>query len=172
MFVLIARQPILTRDEQLYAYELLTRGNEGRGSAAGDGSVATGSVLIGAVAEFGLEKLVGDVPAFVNVTAPFLTGELPLPVSPMQAVIEVLESVEPSPETLAGLQRLKQLGYRIALDDYTGRRPGYEPFLELADIVKVDCLAVAPAALAEVVESLRPYDVMLLADKVENHELH
>jgi c-di-GMP phosphodiesterase len=172
MFVLIARQPILTRDERLYAYELLTRGSEGRALSASDGSVSTGSVLIGAVAEFGLEQLVGDVPAFVNVTAPFLTGELPLPVSPTQVVIEVLESVEPDPDTIAGLQRMKQLGYRIALDDYTGSRPGYEPFLQLADIVKVDCLAVAPEALSGIVDSLRPYGVTLLAEKVETRELH
>jgi c-di-GMP phosphodiesterase len=169
--VVIARQPILSRDHRLYAYELLTRGDEGR-VLPDDGSVTTSSVLIGALAEFGLDRLVGEVPAFINVTTPFVTNALPLPISPKQVVLEVLESVEPSRETIAGLARLKQLGFRIALDDYAGSRKGYEPFLQLADIVKVDCKSVAPEALADVVAGLRAFRARLLAEKVEDHETY
>lgn len=166
--ILVARQPILDREQRLAAYELLARSTEAvQPGTPGDAS-ATAGVLIGMLAEFGLDRLVGDVPAFVNVTREYLTGELPMPVAPGRVVVEVLETIEPDARSLAGISRLKSLGFQIAIDDYVGPRPGYEPFLELADIVKVDCLAMDRRRIASVVESLLPYRARRLAEKIED----
>lgn len=150
------------------AYELLARSADGAAPGTLDGASATAGVLIGVLAEFGLDRLVGEVPAFINVTTDYVTGDLPLPIAPGRVVIEVLETIEPDARTLAGLTRLKSMGFQIALDDYVGARPGYERFLELADIVKVDCLALGRQQLAAVVESLLPFRARRLAEKAED----
>ena len=54
-----------------------------------------------------------------------------------QWVVEILEDVEPEPDVLEACRDLKQKGYLLALDDFVSEE-GYEPFVELADIIKVD----------------------------------
>jgi len=53
------------------------------------------------------------------------------------AVVEVLESVPADDLVVAALRRLKQVGYLVALDDFTLNDPR-EPLTEFADIIKVD----------------------------------
>jgi EAL and modified HD-GYP domain-containing signal transduction protein len=166
--VLLARQPILDKEQRLVAYELLARSEQGCVPVGQRGSVTTAGLLIDALTEFGLDRLVGSVPAFVNMTREFLVGESPLPLPPDRIVIEVLEDIEPDRATIEGIGHLKRAGFRIALDDYTGPRRGYEPFLELADVIKVDCLDRGPLELENIVKSLRPYPALLLAEKVED----
>ncbi|TAJ16147.1 MAG: HDOD domain-containing protein [Planctomycetota bacterium] len=166
--ILVARQPILDRDQRLAAYELLARSTDALDAHTPGDASATAGVLIGMLAEFGLERLVGDLPAFVNVTSEYLTGELPMPVAPGRVVVEVLETIEPDARALAGVARLKGLGFQIAIDDYVGPRPGYEPLLELADIVKVDCLAMDRREIARVAQSLLPFRARRLAEKIED----
>ena len=48
--------------------------------------------------------------------------------------------------------------------------PGTEPLLEIADIVKIDVLNLSPSQVEEQVRIVRPYDAVLLAEKVETTE--
>jgi hypothetical protein len=58
-----------------------------------------------------------------------------------------------SPPSAVG--KLRSDGYRIALDDLVFR-PELGPLLELADVVKVDALALGPDGLREQVRLLAP----------------
>ncbi len=169
--LLLARQPILDRTLRLRGYELLARDSSGVFPLEQPGHVTTCQVLVEALGEFGLEKVVGALPAYINVTKEFLTGEIPLPLPPDRVVLELLESIEPSEAVLQGVKRLKGEGFTLALDDYTGPRPGYDQLLRLVDIVKVDCLGMDNETLARLVSSLRPSGVRLLAEKVESPEM-
>lgn len=82
-------------------------------------------------------------------------------------VVEVLETITPSPEMVAALRKLKTHGYILALDDYVGQ-PGYEEIIALADIVKVDLLGMDAERLREVSAGLGKYGCRLLAEKVED----
>jgi EAL and modified HD-GYP domain-containing signal transduction protein len=169
--LLLARQPILDRTLRLRGYELLARDSSGSVPLEQPGHVTTCQVLVEALGEFGLEKVVGALPAYFNVTSEFLTGEIPLPLPPDRVVLELLESIEPSEAVLRGAQRLKSEGFTLAVDDYIGQRPGYDKLLRLVDIVKVDVLGMAEEQLGELVSSLRPFEVRLLAEKVESPEI-
>jgi EAL and modified HD-GYP domain-containing signal transduction protein len=168
--VLLARQPILDRTSRLRGYELLARDVSGRFPKEQAAHVTTGQVLVQSLTEFGLDALVGDLPAFVNLTREFLVGEAPLPLPPDRVVLEVLETVAPDTDVLAGMRRLKGQGFTLAADDYVGLTPGYEAILELVDLVKVDCFGREPAEIGRFVRELAPYRVRLLAEKVERHE--
>ncbi len=164
----VGRQPIYTRKLDVYAYELLFRTTDGNCEFT-SGDMATGEVMVNALMDIGVGRIAGNARTFINMTEAYITGTRPLPPLGDRVVLEVLETVPPSDEVVAGLQRLISEGYRIALDDYTGRED-YEPLLNLAHIVKVDVLDCAGEELARQVARLGDYNVKLLAEKVETYE--
>lgn len=168
--IFIGRQPIYTKDMQVAGYELLHRAGADNRMALSDGDRATTEVLIGSCMDFGLEALVGEQPAFINLTRSFVLGERPLPFPSERVVLEILEDVVFDPPVLAGLARLAEQGFTIALDDFQFQEDAV-PALAIADIVKVDVLQHDPAELERQVAQLRPFGVKLLAEKVESHEM-
>lgn len=168
--VFVARQPIFRRDLSLYGYELLFRAGASAVSAdVRNGDSATSEVIMNTFTVFGLQDLVGDATAFINLTRRFLVESGPLPLPLEQTVIEILEDVEVDEALIEAIGRLRDEGYTIALDDfrYSSDR---EPLLRQADIVKleVDTL-LAPEAPA-LLEFLRRFDVRILAEKIEDYE--
>jgi EAL and modified HD-GYP domain-containing signal transduction protein len=150
-------------------FELLFRRPWAITADVGDPERATADVVVKTFADFGLEAVVGSKLAFVNLPRGFLTGQAPLPFSPQQVVLEVLEDVIADGEVLDGMRRLKERGFRFALDDFV-LSPETEPLLELCDFVKLDVLEHTPAELTVMVRQLRPSGVKLLAEKVETAE--
>jgi c-di-GMP phosphodiesterase len=169
--IFVARQPIFDAKRNVVAYELLYRSDGVTSSAQGDNPQAmSSSVLVDGVIGLGLEALTDGHLAYINLSEEMLlTGAAEL-LDPSSVVIEILESVPPTPEIIEACQRLVEKGYRLALDDFVFGEE-YIPLLELAGVVKVDVLESADA-LDDLVERLRPYDVELLAEKVEKHEVH
>ena len=167
--IFVGRQPIYTRRLELYAYELLYRGADVDFADFSEGDRATSQVLLNTFTEFGIERVVGGHLAFVNLTRGFIIGEYPLPVPRTQVVLEVLEDVEPDEEVIAGLKSLRRRGFRVALDDFIYKE-GFEPMLELADIVKVDILGCDEAEIRRRFKQLAPFGAKLLAEKIETRE--
>src|SRR4051794_38823066 len=88
--VAVARQPILTRSEAVAGYELLYRSTNAA-PAPLDAEGATSKVIVRALADIGLDRLVGDRLAWVNVTREFLLGVRPLPLPPERVMLELVE---------------------------------------------------------------------------------
>ena len=164
--VFVARQPIFDRNKRVYAYELLFRAGFENYCPQGDLDHAAAHVLENAWLTFGLPTLVGSKRAFVNFTRRLLvTGYgATLPVN--TAVIELLETIEPDPEVVEACRKLKGQGYLIAADDYV-HRPGLEPLLDLADIVKVAFRDADPEEQAHNVRRVAGDRPKLLAEQVE-----
>ena len=167
--VFVGRQQIYDRDLNVIAYELLFRSGTENRAAILDGDVATSQLLINAVVEIGLENLVFGRPAFVNFTKSFIVGKCEIPFDPDLLVIEVLETVEPDPDVIIALGRLRDQGYTIALDDYVNS-DNRQQLLALADIIKVDLRGYSEEELALEVQRLKKLPLKLLAEKVETTE--
>ena len=165
--VLVARQPIVDGDLALHGYELLFRGP--RGTVA-DPERWTASLIVDGMAEVGLQALVGDALAYVNVSRDFLLKVDPLPLNPADVVLELTEDSHHTDDVLLRrLDALRRAGFRIALDDFA-YHPSLAPLIRRADIVKLDVMADGLPRTAAVVAALRPYGVDLLAEKVETGE--
>jgi EAL and modified HD-GYP domain-containing signal transduction protein len=163
----IARQPILDRRSRLHGYELLFRmGPEA--AFRGDGEQATRSMIDNAVM-FGLEKLTGSLPAFINCTAEALTKQTVQILPPSITVLEVLEDLEATPALIEACRELKSMGFRIALDDFVWK-PELEPLVKLADYIKVDFFKSDAAERKELLRHLNGAPVCLLAEKIETQE--
>jgi EAL and modified HD-GYP domain-containing signal transduction protein len=166
----VARQPIYDTATRLYGYELLFRRAAAATSADQDDDGATTATILAAFSEFDAEDLLGGRPGFINLTRAFLTGALPLPFAPEAAVLEVIESVRLDREVVIGALRLTDQGYRLALDDFVWT-PEAEPLLAVADIAKIDVLAMTWDEVLFTAVKCRRHDVRLLAEKVENAEM-
>jgi EAL and modified HD-GYP domain-containing signal transduction protein len=167
--VYVARQPIFDGQLELWGYELLFRRANENTAVVGDHDAATSTVVINAFTEIGLENLVGDHAAWLNVSRDFVVSKLPLTLPPKRIVLELLEDQSVDDELLDALTQLRALGYTIALDDFTWDEE-HAPLIEHVGIVKLDVLARSEAQIAADVERLRRPGVMLLAEKVETRE--
>ncbi|MBL1277968.1 MAG: HDOD domain-containing protein [Ectothiorhodospiraceae bacterium] len=165
----IARQPIYDRNLYVYAYELLYRSSEHNQAVIEDGDDATAQVLVNALIEIGLPDLVDKSLAFINLTRQHILNGLPPSLTQENVVLEVLEDVVADEELITALKKFKKQGFTIALDDFVSHESKL-PMVELADIIKIDVLDQKGPALAEQVKLLRPYDIKLLAEKIETPE--
>jgi len=160
----VARQPILDLRGKVHGYELLFR-NGSEAVFRGQGDLAS-RIMIDNTVIFGLGRLTGGLPAFVNCTAETLTSDVIRVLPAGMTVLEILETVDPTPSLVAACRRLKAAGYRLALDDFTWS-PGIEPLLELADYVKVDFSVSGRHERRRLLELLGAVTVALVAEKVE-----
>lgn len=164
----VARQPILTADEKVYGYELLFRDgieNHFRETDADSASRRTLNTSL----HLGLDLLCDSRRGFVNCTREVLLKDYMTLLPPKLGVVEVLESVPVDDLVVAALQRLKQAGYLIALDDFAANDPR-EPFTAFADILKVDMRQTPIEQGAEMVKKYGSWRCNLLAEKVETRE--
>jgi c-di-GMP-related signal transduction protein len=165
----IARQPILDRKLQLYAYELLFRSGPDGAFGDYDPDKATARVIVDSLLTMGLREVAGDRRVFINLTREFLVQDLVMLLPPQQVVVEVLETVEPDDEVVAACRRLKDKGFLIALDDFVPR-PEMAKLVEIADIIKVDLMATESADWRSFVRRCSARGIAVVAEKVETQE--
>lgn len=130
----LAREPILDRQGQVQAYELLFR--DETGPALDDSDLAAETMIDNSLL-FGLRNLTNGAPAFLNCPAGVLLEDHARILPPALAVLELFAEPQPCPDVLAACHLLKAAGYRLALDDFL-YRPDYEAFVHLADFIKID----------------------------------
>lgn len=167
----IARQPIFDTKGRVYAYELLFRSGLHNYFDCDDADLAAASVIANSNLLFNLDEMTGGTRAFINCTHNVLTKDLMTTLPRQQAVVEVLEDVEPDEQIIAACQRLKSLGYTLALDDFVYHE-NFEPLLELADIIKVDFLLSDVDEQERLARTMIPRGIKMLAEKVETHEVY
>lgn len=152
-----------------WAYELLFRHSATATSAlVVDPEAATLQIIADGIA-VALPGVDERRKVLVNFPQSLLLKDVAFALPPQRCVIELLETTLPTPEVLEACHRLKKSGYVLALDDFVGN-DGYEPLLELADMVKVDILNMPHEKIGEVVKNLGRYNTTLLAEKVEDRE--
>ncbi|WP_010324278.1 EAL and HDOD domain-containing protein [Marinobacterium stanieri] len=168
--ILMARQPIFNQQLKVVAYELLYRNNEGTNPLPLiTGDQASSRVILHSYTSVSEAGNLRVLPAFVNFTQQMLEQDSLPSVPPKEIVVEILEDCLATPKLVATVKKLAEAGYIIALDDFIYHDDAI-PLLEIARIVKIDLRALSANQLAEQVERLKPFNVRLLAEKVETHE--
>jgi EAL and modified HD-GYP domain-containing signal transduction protein len=166
----LGRQPILDRDQNLYAFELLFRSSHADGANVEDDVLASATVINHAFSELGADAVLGRYLGFINLSAPLIMSDVIELLPRERVVLELLETVEINKAMVNRLKELKAMGFRLALDDYVGHEAQYAPILDIVDVVKVDVQSVDAAALAAATTQLRRWPVRLLAEKVDTRE--
>ncbi len=164
----VARQPILDAQRRVFGYELLYRGGPGAVACDADLDQASARVLTDVIRE-GLDVLTGGRYAFLNAPRRIVMEQLVTALSPDGVVIELLETIEPDAEILEACRELRRRGYRLALDDFAWNER-YRDLMALAEFVKVDLLATTPAERRDIIARAAPYQIRLVAEKVETDD--
>ncbi|MFC1528500.1 EAL and HDOD domain-containing protein [Candidatus Latescibacterota bacterium] len=168
--IFVGRQAIYDRNLEVIGYELLFRSYEAEQASVTDGDQATTEVILNTFMEIGLERLVGSGMAFINLTRSFFLEKYPLPMLQDRVVLEVLEDITLDDELIAGVRALSDSGFTIALDDVVHPKD-IKQLLDIANIVKLDIVALELDRLDEYVKILRKHNVKLLAEKVETLDI-
>ena len=171
--VFLGRQPILDREQQLFAYELLFRSGkaeDGNFASFVDGNQATATVITHAFTEFSMADALGPYQGFIKVDQGLLFSDLINALPPHSVVLEILETVAQTPEMLARCEQLRFAGYILAVRERPEALDQNRPLLKLAQVIKIDISRVDPARLQQLTANLKPLGKTLLAEKVESVE--
>ena len=163
----VARQPILDIHGNAQGYELLFW-NVREPITRSNSELATRTMLDNTVV-FGLEELARGLPAFVNCTVESLTEELVQVLPPSMTVLELSSGAEPTPSLLAACRKLKALGFRLALTDFSANTES-RPLADLADYIKVDIHKVDALERANLLRWLAGSTASLVAQNVETQQ--
>jgi c-di-GMP-related signal transduction protein len=164
----LARQPILNRARELFAYELLFRDGLQNSCDGLDLELASTSVLDTSFL-IGFEKITAGHRMFINCPRDFLLRDYISLFPPNSAVVEILETIKPDQEVIDACKRLKQAGYTIALDDFVDS-PDQAPLVALADIIKVDFRLTDRKEQHAIISRHAGKKIRMLAEKVETQE--
>ena len=168
--IYIGRQPILDRDQNLIAFELLFRLDTSTDAVVTNNVFATANVIVNAYGALGIQEVLGQQRGFVNVDAELLMSDAICMLPSKNVVLEILESVEITDEIIQRCIELKQMGYQLALDDVVQINKEIELLLPIVNVVKLDILSLEKEALVSIVNQLKRWPVLLLAEKVNSSE--
>ena len=165
--IVLARQPILDRNQDLVAFELLFRAGESPVAECSDEISGSASVIADAFGEFGVQQVLGPHKGFIGVDADILNNDLAMLLPKEQVVLQLLDTVEMTPAIVERCRELRMLGFKLAVAGAVALKPGMENLLSFINVVRID-LATAPVQmLSHDLDKLRLWPVELLAAKVD-----
>ena len=167
----LGRQPILDRNQNLVAYELLFRQQENEESVTVTNELAASSnVIVNAYGQFGIQNVLGSQRGFINADPELIMSDIISLLPCKHVVLELRETEQISTEFLLRCEELKKRGYQFALDNVTAINDKVKQLLTVTSIVKVNVLELDQQKLPALVAALKPWPVLLLALKVETRE--
>ncbi|TCK16465.1 EAL and HDOD domain-containing protein [Marinobacterium mangrovicola] len=168
--VLMARQPIYTKSQDVAAFELLFRDPDGNFIEGLKDKEATLGVLLGTYSSISQGGQVQNLPCFLKVTDSFLLDN-DMPELPRHSfVIEILGHSKFTPAFIERIKSLANDGYRLALADYDPRDPRFGAVLNIVHVLKLDIQKLGLKNVQTLAQKLKPFQLELLADKVETQE--
>ncbi|WP_042148610.1 EAL and HDOD domain-containing protein [Paucisalibacillus sp. EB02] len=172
MEIFVARQPILTKNQEVFAYELLYRNNKHDNLYTSVDSDQATSEVINSFLQIGIDELSEGKPCFVNFTETLLEDTVPTFLQPKLIVIEILETVRPTEKVIENCRILKGQGYKIALDDFELAEGdnNTSKLISLADIIKIDIQKTSRSEQLRIMNKLQNRNIVFLAEKVETRE--
>lgn len=165
----LGRQPILDQGQNIVAFEILFRSADKHYADFKDQTLASMSVILNAMTDFGIDNVVGRHKAFFNVNADVLMSDSLELLPKDHVVIELLENIVVTEQIVERCADLKEKGFTFAADDHS-YSPEYEPLYKFIDIIKVDILLSPLEQLPAMLGQLGRWRFQYLAEKVETRE--
>lgn len=171
--IFLGKQPILDRHQNLIAYELLfrtTADNKAKISDSSHASHASANVVINAYGYLGIQQILGNLRGFININYELLLNDAVLFLPSKHVVLELLETIPGTPEVVRRCAELRQMGYQLALDDVTRIDDRVKRLLPTVNVVKVDVPALTDNEISALIQELKVWPVIPLAEKVDSPE--
>ncbi len=169
--IFIGRQPIIDSGKSIFGYEILFRSTAEEnvsGVTVSDNLSATANVLEN-IYDMGIKTLMGESPAFINVTPDILKRGMIELLPKDKVVLEILETSKIDDNAVSVIKEFKSKGFNISLNNFAYEEE-WEPFLEVADYVKLDSKQYSKTEIKEMLMLLKGYGAKLIISKVEANE--
>lgn len=168
--IFAVRQPVYTRNKDVFGHELLFQRASHARSPATNRDAVSPQAIMNMLTSIDMKHLTGNCRVFIRLPPEFIIDDESMP--PMlhgQVVLELAEDTAVTPELIKGIERIRALGNMIALNAPVLSNTR-NALLKHVDIIKIDIrhpgLTECPA------ERLKSLGVKLLADKIETHAQH
>ncbi|HEX8604024.1 MAG TPA: EAL domain-containing protein [Pseudoduganella sp.] len=170
----LGRQPILDRAGALFGYELLFRNGPVGPAQIDTSELSATAAVLAHVSQLGVEKVIGDGLGFVNVDEGALMSDIFGFLPREKIVLEIVETLQPTPAVLARMADLAGHGFQFALDDVRGDSTQLQAMLPMTQFVKMSMnglqAGLQPGAPSALAARLKGEGKQLVAEKVETRE--
>ena len=169
----IARQPIVDKEEKIFAYELLYR-NADEISEISNGRYASIAVIANVLNKFGTKQLLGGRKAFVKVDEKFFMSDMIFSVPKEFFIFSLLDTINMHERAVERAEQLHQKGYELCLNDteysFTNFKR-YEDILDYLTYAKVNIAEYSISVEAKkLISRLHSYDIQLIGTRIEEKE--
>ncbi|MBD8881879.1 HDOD domain-containing protein [Rhodanobacter sp. 7MK24] len=161
----VLRVPLLNRERDLYAYEILFH------RESGDEQALLRSVLA-MITDGALTRLVRGNRAFLNLPAELLPEDADVLLHQPRIGVVLQPHVADDEALMARLQLMAQRGCQFMLDigaTEPGNSPEFEALLRMVQLVRLDATLLSPEALAQRAKNLHARDLSVVAGHVDDH---
>ena len=170
--IFVGRQPILDANGDIFSFELFYRNSNRNAFPNVNPDVATIGVIVNTYFSPGFEQI-ATKKTFINFTSSLLATDIFDVLDPNRVVIEIVEDVKITYALMAKLEGLKNMGFKLALDDFILQRQyiTFPALFQFIDYIKVDFVSNTEAqrSTIEALKGIYPH-IILLAEKVETKE--
>lgn len=167
----VARQAILDRELNTFAYELLYRQSLDNIFSISNAEQATSQVIFQNHILGDLSNLCLQKKAFINFDEAAILEKFPLLLDKNTIVVELLETINVTPELINSVSILHQKGYTLALDDYDFSLK-WEKLFPYISIIKVDREDISLDQITELIHSQFVTDrkIKIVVERIETDE--
>lgn len=168
--VLFTRQPIFDKALKVFGYELLYQEAGFAGKQVDDERITAARTILSTFLEIGADRVVGSGMIFLDIPRTFVLDEELIPMFEGQSVLELPHDIQTTDEFIAGINRLRDAGYYLALDGFSGTDTQTTIAAHM-DYVKIDVSDLDEGAISGYQARLQGMPCKTLAYHVDTHLL-
>ncbi|GAW96718.1 MULTISPECIES: EAL and HDOD domain-containing protein [Colwellia] len=167
----VARQAIFDHNQNTYAYELLYRNSLDDFYNCSEPEKASTKIILQNQLYGDLSNLCSQKKAFINFDEKTLLANVPLVLDRNAVVLELLKTINVTPDVIKVVSDLYKKGYILALDDYDFS-PKWEQLFPYISIIKVDREDIPFEKIAALKNSKFVADkkIKIVVERIETHQ--
>ncbi|PPD11907.1 HDOD domain-containing protein [Methylophilus sp.] len=165
----IGRQPIVNSQQEIIGYEFFFKNEATDSHTPVKEDIQTcAKILSTTIDEMHESWLLGQQLAFISVDNVMLNSEFLELMPAEKTVLEIVHTVEVTPEAVARCIALKQSKFKLALDN-PQQHPQLEALIPYADYVKLDMRDVDPTQAKRLLQKYQTAACKAIAEEVEQN---
>jgi EAL and modified HD-GYP domain-containing signal transduction protein len=168
--VYVARQPVLDKNSDICAYEVLYRDAK-QSSKFDNDRHASASVISTVLNQFGTKRILGDKHAFVKVDEKFLLNDIIFSVPKEFFIFSIFASVKMSERVVERIEQLRAKGYLLGIDNINLNEDVMEKYRAVMPYLSYFKIFVEESAgLKQSIEMLHAKNIKVIGVKIEDEE--
>ena len=168
----IARQPVIDRNNRVFAYEILFRGKQPT-EDLDRGTVMTATAINNLINVIGVEDVIGPHLGIIKITPLFITRKLIEALPKERLIFALFEEDLTNPGLLQTLKRYREDGYTFALNDLRDLAVlNDEDILDIVSYIKIDHEAMDEGQIGEAVGIAKEHGIKTICSKIETRSAH